>query len=227
MVQAISSIHLPLLITSLSSHLHRHPSIMRSFAMLIPTLSFIFITLIATQALADIAKRAASPYGKLSAADLDKQARKELSFIQTKLTQKVTIVNSGGGKGGNVGMMMKRTKQSQSAAKRSNAAPWLSQRQVGISRLTASYYDMLWGVPFQVVNGKTANLAWDTGSSLTIFNHDAYTPSSLAQESGQRARIAYLDGTTGEGPIYFDYITVAGLDNMDQSRMGRYEALAV
>lgn len=173
--------------------------------MLVPTLTYLVCIFAATTVLADLSpvKRAASPYSKLSAADLDKQARKEMGLIQTKLTQKVSIVKggNGGGKGGNVGMMMKRT----------FAKPWLSQRQVGISTLTASYYDMLWGVPFQIVNGKKSNLAWDTGSSLTIFNHDAYTPSPLAQKSGLRVSIAYMDGTAGTGDVYFDYITVAGL----------------
>lgn len=114
--------------------------------------------------LSPVLKRSTIHTAKVSTTALEQQVRKEFRFLQLKYSEKIDIhstqVQENGG-----GMMKKRAA---AAAAKSVPPPVVSQRQVGITALRPNNRMIGWSAPYQIYNGKTLNLLFDSGSSLTV-----------------------------------------------------------
>ncbi|GAC96622.1 endopeptidase [Pseudozyma hubeiensis SY62] len=90
----------------------------------------------------------------------------------------------------------------------------LAKRATGTVSLTDQQGGELWtGTMAYGTPAQSFPIDFDTGSSDTLVNPGAYTPSksSTSKTNGDQFSTAYGDGTTAQGTIYTDTVHIAGL----------------
>ncbi|WFC98627.1 cathepsin D [Malassezia yamatoensis] len=86
----------------------------------------------------------------------------------------------------------------------------------GTVELTDVGHEQLWAGEM-TFGGQTFSIDFDTGSADTLVNPSAYDPSKSdsSQNTGQSFQTSYGDGTSAEGTIYTDNMSIAGLSADD------------
>ncbi|WFD42718.1 cathepsin D [Malassezia psittaci] len=81
----------------------------------------------------------------------------------------------------------------------------------GTLELTDVGHEQLWAGEM-TFGGQTFSIDFDTGSADTLVNPSAYDPSKSgsSQNTGQPFQTSYGDGTSAEGTIYTDSMTIGG-----------------
>lgn len=91
----------------------------------------------------------------------------------------------------------------------------LTKRATGSVALTDQEGGQLWtGTMAYGTPSQSFPIDFDTGSSDTLVNPGAYTPSqsSTSKTNGDQFSTAYGDGTTAQGTIYTDTVHIGGLN---------------